>query len=149
MPLGADKLCAQRVGAGGNDEHGEQRAELPLSYEHAQQRQCCKQCRRSEQHSVNTYGEDLCPLLAPVGGKAEHPLRNVERSNRNEQIGRLRDEIGGAVFRRGEIAGIEPYHQEYQQLGAERPDADEGGVGGKSLITVHVADASLLRGRQS
>ena len=132
-----------------NDEHGEQRAELPLSYEHAQQRQCCKQCRRSEQHSVNTYGEDLCPLLAPVGGKAEHPLRNVERSNRNEQIGRLRDEIGGAVFRRGEIAGIEPYHQEYQQLGAERPDADEGGVGGKSLITVHAADASLLRGRQS
>lgn len=49
----------------------------------------------------------------------------------------------------GEIAGIEPYHQEYQQLGAERPDADEGGVGGKSLITVHAADASLLRGRQS
>ena len=81
-----------------------------------------------------------------VRREAEHSVGVVQRHQRDQQVGRLGDEIGGAVLRRHQIAGVEPHHQEHQQLGAEGADAHQDRVGGKGLVFVHAAAAFMRRG---
>ena len=94
------------------------------------------------------HGERLRPPAPALRREAEHRVRDVQGHHGDEKVGRLGDEVGGAVLCRGEIAGVEPDHQKDQQLGAEGADAHQDRVGGQGLILIHAALAPIAPARQ-
>ena len=73
-----------------------------------------QQDKRAKRNSAQAHGKHIRASAVPVCGKAEHAIRNVQRHQWNQQVGCLGDEVGGAVFRRREIAGVKPHHQKYK-----------------------------------
>ena len=131
-----NELRAQRVQARAHRVERDQPEEAVKLREEPQQRQNGHEQQRTRQDRIHTDGENVSPLLGVIHGEAEHAVRDAETDERKEQIGRLRDEIGGAVIRRCEIARVKAHHEKHQQLAAEGAEADEHGVGHEGFVFV-------------
>ena len=136
VPLGAHELCAQRVQARAHRVERDQPEEAVKLREEPQQRQNGHEQQRARKDRIHADGENVPPLLGVIHGEAEHAVRDAKADEREEQIGRLRDEIGGAVVRRRETARVKAHHEKHQQLAAEGAEADEHGVGHEGFVFV-------------
>ena len=145
VALGPDKVGAEAVVAGGDDEGREEKAVRPDRRDSLQEGDDRQRPGGAQGDDPEPHGEGLRPLPLPVRREAEHRVRDVQGHQGDEKVRRLGDEVGGAVLRRGQVAGVKPDHQEYQQLGAEGAGAHQDRVGGKGLILIHAA-AFLRRG---
>ena len=136
MPLGTHELRAQRVQTRAHRVERDQPEKAVKLREEPQQRQQRHEQQRARKDRIHADGENVPPLLGVIHGEAEHAVRDTEADEREEQIGRLRDEIGGAVIRRCEIARVKAHHEKHQQLAAEGAKADEHGVGHERFVFV-------------
>ena len=136
VSLGAHELRAQRVEARAHRVQCDQPEEPVKLREEPQQRQNGHEQNGARQDRIHADREDVAPLLCVVHGEAEHAVRDAEADEREEQIGRLRDEVGGAVVRRGKIARVKAHHEKHQQLAAEGAEADEHGVGHEGFVFI-------------
>ena len=136
VSLGAHELRAQRVEARAHRVQCDQPEEPVKLREEPQQRQNGHEQHGARQDRIHANGENVAPLLGVVHGETEHAVRDAEADEREEQIGRLRDEVGGAVVRRGKIARVKAHHEKHQQLAAEGAEADEHGVGHEGFVFI-------------
>ena len=136
VPLGTHELRAQRVQTRAHRVERDQPEKAIKLREEPQQRQQRHEQQRARKDRIHADGKNVSPLLGVIHGEAEHTIRDTETDEREKQIGRLRDEVGGAVIRRCETARVKAHHEKHQQLAAEGAEADEHGVGHERFVFV-------------
>ena len=145
VPPGPDEVGTESVIAGGDDEGGQQESIGPHLRYPLQQGDHQQHPRRAQGDHPQAHGEGPRPSAPAVRRKAEHRVGDIQRHQGDQQICRLGDEVGGAVLRRGEIAGVKPHHQKHQQLRADGADAHQNGVGRQGLVFVHAPPTGQMR----
>ena len=101
-----------------HEQHDQPNVRCEIFQQQKQRREQQKR-KRADAQDGNTAGEKrfLIPFLG--GSIAENTFADAKTCQRNEQIGKLGDEIRGGILRLGQARGIQRHHEKDHQLGNE------------------------------
>lgn len=140
MAHGPRKLVADRMDVG--HQHIKQHQPHITGEERnlSQQRRRQEQNQKTGQIGQNPGGKDLALVGVPVQSIPNHRVCHPDGRQGDDQIAGLKQQVGHAVFRAGEDAGIKGRQEKGQKTGSKGAEPEQGGIGDKLLIGVHEQD---------